>query len=212
MPPLVEPGNPKAPVGSRPWCLYLYDTAMRFMKEGTFAVQELKMKLLAFRDKQYYQRLTDDKDRPFQTWEHFVQFREPFGLGLPLEVAEAILREQNGKRLIGEVVQEARELAKHGEIGNGRSRGVATPLTRGTGNAAYLTARIKRDAPEIAARLHDFDSVAEAARAAGIPQTVRITLGDPQKLAQRIADKGPDYARAVAEALDALLLKPSDRR
>ena len=72
-------------------------------------------------------------------------------------------------------------------------------------SSAYLAARIKREAPEIAARIHEFTSMAAAARAAGIKvsQPKRVTLGDPAALAAAIRALGDDYARAVVDALEA---------
>jgi hypothetical protein len=61
-------------------------------------------------------------------------------------------------------------LARHGEIGRGRDRGVINTSTRGTTNAPYLVARLKRDRPDIAERLAngEFRSVRAAAREAGM--------------------------------------------
>lgn len=76
-------------------------------------------------------------------------------------------------------------------------------------SATYLLRRLARTSPETLAAYEagGFTTVREAARAAGIPDPPeRISLGDPETVAQRIIDtKGPDYARAVAEALS----KPS---
>ena len=78
-------------------------------------------------------------------------------------------------------------------------------------NAAYLAARIRRDAPEIADRMHEFGSTAAAARAAGIPvpKPTRLTLGNPETVARRLIEHGEDYARAVAQS--ATWLKGSPR-
>ncbi len=48
---------------------------------------------------------------------------------------------------------EAKAIAGHGEIGKGRNRGVIHTSIRGSGNVDYLTARIKRDRPDILARV-----------------------------------------------------------
>ena len=79
------------------------------------------------------------------------------------------------------------------------------PLKAHGTSSAYLAARIKREAPEIAARIHEFDSMAAAARAAGIkvPKPKRITLGDPAAHAAAIRAMGDDYARAVMDAIAA---------
>ena len=71
----------------------------------------------------------------------------------------------------------------------------------GTGRT-YLAGRLRREAPEIADRMHEFGSAAAAARAAGIPvpKPERGTLGNPETVARRIVERGPDYARAVAQS------------
>ena len=58
----------------------------------------------------------------------------------------------------------------------------ANPLRKRTGSE-YLTARIKRDHPEIAQRMEhgEFKSVAEAARAAGIYNRPKTITASPDK-------------------------------
>ncbi len=88
---LVEPGDPNAPMGTRSWCVALHSSTLLRLNEGNFAVQRLKVNLQLFRERGFYRQLLNDQNRPFRSWEEFVQFREPFGLGLHLEAAEAIL-------------------------------------------------------------------------------------------------------------------------
>jgi len=58
--------------------------------------------------------------------------------------------------------------ARRGDIANvTRKNGGATATTRGN-SVDYLTARLQRDAPEIAARIDAFPSVYAAAKEAGI--------------------------------------------
>src|SRR5664279_1504952 len=57
-------------------------------------------------------RATDG--RPFSTWEDFVQYREPFGLGMRAEVAAAVLAETDDSRLLSDVMASVRGVAKHG--------------------------------------------------------------------------------------------------
>ncbi len=63
----------------------------------------------------------------------------------------AMLRE--GEKSVPDWASETRVIAKNGEIGNGRSSCVHNTATRGATNADYLTARIKRDRPDILARM-----------------------------------------------------------
>lgn len=66
------------------------------------------------------------------------------------------------------LAQDAKPLAKHGEVGRGRNRDNDT-ISNGRG-ASYLAARLRRDAPEICDRLAagEFPSVRAAAIEAGI--------------------------------------------
>jgi hypothetical protein len=94
-------------VPSRPCCVALYGSTLLYFNESNFAVQQSKANLSLFRDRGFYRELADDKDRPFRSWEAFVRLREPFGLGLHPDVGEAILREKDGRRLIGDIKREA---------------------------------------------------------------------------------------------------------
>lgn len=79
---------------------------------------------------------------------------------------ERVAREGQQQR-----VKEAPELKEHRRpTKEEQDKGVHNTLNRGSTNADYLTARIKRDAPEIAARLEqgEFKSVRAAAIEAGI--------------------------------------------
>ncbi|MDO9713630.1 hypothetical protein [Paracraurococcus lichenis] len=80
-----------------------------------------------------------------------------------VEVADAVMGEPDETRLPSDVIAEVEPLAKHGEIGNGRSRGSDTTSTAIGRGADYLAARIKRDRPDIAARIDDFSSMVAAA-------------------------------------------------
>jgi hypothetical protein len=64
-----------------------------------------------------------------------------------VDVVTAIMAEKDETRLLSDVLAGVPELARPGEIGNGRSRGSdATSTGRGS---TYLAASIKRDVPGI---------------------------------------------------------------
>lgn len=104
-----------------------------------------------------------------------------------LEVAAAILAEPDAKRLLKDVIDSVPMLARHGTNQHAHTGGnaITSTVVRGT-SSTYLAARIKRDAPEIAARIEDFPSISAAAKAAGIPHQDRIVLGNPETVADRI--------------------------
>lgn len=99
------------------------------------------------------------------------------GQPVPLEAAKTA----------GQTMVEAMPLAKHGEVGRGRDRGVVntSSVQRGSTNAGYLAARIKRDRPDIAEAVvrGEYPSIRAAALAAGIVRrTVQVPL-DPERAA-----------------------------
>lgn len=62
----------------------------------------------------------------------------------------------------------------NGEVGNGRSSNRALHLKAHDDTRAGLASLIKRDAPELGARLDEYPSMAAAARAAGISVRVKV--------------------------------------
>jgi len=109
----------------------------------------------------------------------------------PVGLTEAALRSHGGDR--------RSEQAKE-------DQGVIHTLERGTGNADYIKARLRRDHPEIAERLEqgEFKSARQAGIAAGFVKNVpTVRLVDnieliAQKLCQHL---NPEQRRALAEAL-----------
>jgi site-specific DNA-methyltransferase (adenine-specific) len=81
-----------------------------------------------------------------------------------------IRQARRGPRAVIARAEEARPLAEHGEIGNGRSRDDNVSSTSAGNSAEYLTARIARDRPDILEQMKrgEFKSVRAAAKAAGI--------------------------------------------
>jgi hypothetical protein len=160
MKPLIDIGDPKAPRGSEPWCRSFHQTICRLKREGQFAVSNLKYSLREFRDGEHFRKMTTEHGRPFKSWESFVSYREPFGLGMDPAVVTAIMNEADDKKLLEDV------LGKHG--GDRRSEKAKadqgcddTTLKRGT--AEYWMARLKRDRPDFAVRVRSGELTANAA-------------------------------------------------
>ena len=122
-----------------------------------------------------------------------------------VRMAAAVL-EASGENLSKAEVDQAIELKSHG--GDRRSeqaqqdQDVNHNLIKGTGNAEYIKARLRRDHPEIAEELEQGQH--RSARAAGIAAgfikdvpTVRMV--EPTKAAKAIVERaGLDFAQALA--------------
>jgi hypothetical protein len=78
------------------------------------------------------------------------------------------MEERDERKLISDFIAQVLALAKNGEIGNGRSSLDNIKATQGDTSREYLAARIKRDRPDIAARIDDYPSIRAAAIDAGI--------------------------------------------
>lgn len=222
---LGEPGDPSAPRGSRPWCLALYDRAVRQKKDGKFAVQELRMALMSLRDGGHFRTLTNNKRQPFQSFEDFVQFREPYGLGMDVDVVDAIFREVDGTKSLDKLMEERRAVAEKARQQaetispkGGGSPKKSTPAAgrtdvgrQGSNNTERILRRVARASEEnpaaqkalAAYEAGEIASGREVARAAGIKDpNKRITLGDPERVAARILEEmGEEYAVALGGAL-----------
>jgi hypothetical protein len=171
-------GDPDAPVGSPAWCLAVHTSMCRLKHSAESTVAELQVSLTNFQQRQYFTRLGDRDGVTFATWEDFIQYPEPYGLGMRAEVVAAIMTERDKRKLLRDVVDAVPKLAQHGGKRNEQADNISLPI-HGT-SAAYLIAKLKRDAPEYAERLAagEFRSARAAALAAGIikPTPVLVLL------------------------------------
>jgi hypothetical protein len=167
---LDEMGDMDAPRGSRAWSIWVRDSLNTQLHDAEFASDMARSSFNALRESEGWRTLNGPREspyfgRPFQSFESFCTCRKPFGLGYSIEHIEAVIRETAERQ------KQAADLAKPGEIGRGRNgnRGYNVTPKRGN-NADYWAARIKRDHPEIAARVErgEFKSMRAAAIAAGI--------------------------------------------
>lgn len=121
-------------------------------------------------------------------------------------------QEQPTEAVSLEMVEAA--IGKHG--GDRRSaqakedQGVNHTLIRGTGNAAYTQARLRRDAPDVADALErgEIKSARAAAIEAGIITPFpSLRLKDPAPTAQKLLDKkGQEWCLQLLEELSELVL------
>lgn len=176
-------GNKNAPVGSSEWCVSMHRQAMSHIDDAKTRVSWMRLDLKLIRDKQYYTKLKDKGGNAFDDWADYCQYPRPWGLGFSVDVAEAIIAEEDGNKLITTVKSEVQQrmatvepLAKHGnQPGEMNSRNRVDNVNsvdepKGGNSADYLAARIKRDRPDIAEAVErgEYRSIRQAAIAAGI--------------------------------------------
>jgi hypothetical protein len=119
----------------------------------------------------------DKQGNPFGSFYEFATYRLPRGLGLhgqdgaltyedAIRYCEVMPANRGAAQLVR---QQVPAVGGHGGKRDA-GQGVENTLQRGSTNSTYLTARLKRDAPEIAERLAagEFRSVRAAAIEAGI--------------------------------------------
>jgi hypothetical protein len=126
--------------------------------------------------------------------------------GVPAAALNGGRREGAGRPAKGSSHSEnARRLAGDDGVPAAGNQRDIIPLnsSRGT-SAAHRVSKLKRDAPEFAARLAagEFRSVRAAERAAGMRVSHTVGLGRPETVARRLIEHSPDYARAVVQAIE----------
>jgi hypothetical protein len=171
-------GNREAPYGSPDWCAAKHLQVHAHIEQAKARVDHVRFDLKAMRDEAHYLYLPDKHGELFQSWEDYCQFPTPWGLGMPVAVAEAIIAERDGTKRISVVAQEVMGRAQPLKANGGDRRSAEAKeqidnvklKTDGGNSVDYLAARIKRDRPDIAEAVErgEFPSIRQAAIAAGI--------------------------------------------
>lgn len=155
------------------------------------------------------------KELGYATEEEFLKEGLQLDPGLVARVVDWLDREKPEKAVTLDHVKQ--QLDKHG--GDRRSdearkakedQGVNHTLERGTGNAAYIKARLERDHPELATALNrgEYRSARAAAIEAGIITPFpSLQLKEPAPTAQKLLDKkGQAWCLQLLEELSELCL------
>jgi hypothetical protein len=137
--PLVDIGDPKAPMGSPAWCKSAHVNLCTLKRHTHLAVSNLKYTLMEFRDLERWKKLTDKSGQPFMSWEDYLQYPEPDGLGMPAASAKLVIEELDDSKLLGDVLG-----AHGGKRVKGQKQGDNVTLKRGNARA-YILARLDRD-------------------------------------------------------------------
>lgn len=101
---MIDRGDIHAPFGSPAWCKAIHVEASTEKRNGGAAIHGLQAWMKALRHADRFRTLRDADGRPFAGWADYAEHREPFGLGMRLEVAEAILAEVDTNRLLDDVM------------------------------------------------------------------------------------------------------------
>jgi hypothetical protein len=112
----VDVGDPGAPIGSPSWCRASHVNLQAMKRRTDHEVASLKYSLLEFKKYELFRQILDDSNKPFETWEDYVQYPEPNGLGMPVESARAVMEALDDRELLGRV------LGKHGGAREGAGR------------------------------------------------------------------------------------------
>ena len=160
----IDVGDPGAPIGSPAWCKAAHLQLCATKRQTDLEVRHLKYGLLEFKEKERWRQLHDKKRRPFQSWEEYVQYPEPDGLGIPPESVGAIMGALNDNSLLGEVLGKREIGIEGGKPGPGRGHKTDSNTTRLGRGRDYILARLNRDdRAELAAKVRDGELSANAA-------------------------------------------------
>jgi len=162
----VDIGDPGAPAGSPAWCKYAHGILCSSKRRTTSEVSSLKYALIEFKKFERWRQLTDDKGEPFPSWEDYVQYPEPNGLGMPPASAKLVIEELDDSRLLGDVLGEREIGVKGGKAGPGRGKKTPCSASRfpSYGTAEYWLARLDRDGHKaLAAKVRAGEMSANAA-------------------------------------------------
>ena len=179
---LDELGDGDAPIGSKPWAMWLSNEIRKAYYDKQRTGDRLRNLVDAFKEHQGWQAFG------ILTWEMFCEKR--------LQVAAQEI-DTEARARVAAMAENAKPLNGQGERGNGKrdyNYNVFPADNNGT-DTEYLTARIARDRPDILDRMKagEYRSVRSAAIDAGIidpDKTKRYQLPtDPTKAGRYLAER-----------------------
>lgn len=153
----IDIGDASAPIGSPSWCRASHVELCAVKRRTDHEVRLLKYGLLEFRQKERWRQLYDNDNKPFRSWEDYVQYPEPNGLGMATENVKAVLEEINDEALLGDV------LGKQGRPKKGEEKASNRRIKYGD-NPEYILARLDKERlNELAAKVRSGKISAHAA-------------------------------------------------
>lgn len=184
---LTEVGDVSAPKGSRPWAIAIRVELTMALKKADFSSCRAKRMYDALRDTNGWKTLDDGRGNRFMSFEEFCVYRQPFGLGYDKKHIEDIIRERQEKE-DADTMREAKPLLQNHRPKKGEDKGADGTLSRGSNQSTYLAARLKRDRPDLAARVVSGElKIRQAAKLAGfikVKTPLEIIRGQLKKLSE----------------------------
>jgi hypothetical protein len=161
---LSDIGDPSAPVGSPAWCKYAHIGLREQKQRAQSQVSSLKYGLISFKNDGRWNQLTDQTGHRFISWENYITCPEPWGLGMRLDIARAVMQEQDDTALLGDVMRRAEQAQKldtatpdlkapHRPKKSGNKNSVTRVSVGESNDAAYALARLRKDRPDIHERV-----------------------------------------------------------
>jgi hypothetical protein len=183
-----ELGDCAAPKGSRAWAVFARNELNSVLREAEGSSDRAKAYFHMIRETEAWKVLDDAKGQPFMSFELFCTHRRPQGLGYEIGHIERIIHERS-EREVAEAMKVAGVLKPQGRPVE-EERNADAVSNRSFGNSqSYLASRLKRDHPDIAARVEagEFKSMRAAAVEAGIIKVkppLEIALAAYNKLSE----------------------------
>lgn len=180
-----DPGDVQAEPGSKAWALGVRGQLRNLLHDAKADAQALADWMNLMDRHQGYRQLHGRDGRPFRSFEAFCIAPSPFGLGYEKRAIDRIVTERREMSVKERAEQLPAASSEH--VGRGHRTKDLIPMYGEDSN--YLTRRLLRDHPEIAARMKDgeFRSVNAAALEAGIiPRRVKVRVDDPDSVARTL--------------------------
>ena len=186
---LDDQGDANAEIGTREWAAHIrWELAGAILNEKHSA-QRMENLLGSLEGSGGFRLLTDRHGTPFPTLEAFCREKRPFGLGYDKSLLDAIITERRTAQARANDAQ-LPILTFPGRPTKADSNVCVTNITS-TG-ADYLLARVRRDAPEVFARVQrgEITSARAAAKEAGfLRERWSVPAAHPQAIARYLARK-----------------------
>jgi len=201
-------GDLNAPIGSMPWCRAAHLNLTIHKKRTDQEVSALKYGLREFRQGDRWKQLTDENNNPFRSWKDYVTYREPFGLGMTVEEANAVMDAPDDRQPLQAVLAAHYQALDQRDRLNLRRPGRPSAETvyqntvvhglRPTGRSTEAALRrLRRDRPDIHARVLAGEITANAGMVeAGFRKRTRA-----QSTLKRMEAWSPEERRQIWEKL-----------